>query len=166
MRSDFLVAKITMTQATELDLREIKTTIDANTRSIDAIGKMTEANTIAIAAQSDRIEATTKIAEVNTKAISDLTASIIGLREEMRVGFASVDTKLAKLEGKIDNAETKLAGKIDTLSATFDERTKGIGQRLDSKELAQRNIFTGLTVAIVGGMLLAFGKYLFFGTLP
>ena len=41
-----------------------------------------------------------------------------------------------------------------------------MGQRLDGKELAQRNIFTGITVLIVGGILLAFFKYLFFGTLP
>ena len=40
------------------------------------------------------------------------------------------------------------------------------GQRLDGKELAQRNIFTGITVLTVGGILLAFYKYLFFGTLP
>jgi hypothetical protein len=39
--------------------------------------------------------------EANTKAISDLTL-------EMRVGFANIDTKFAKLEGKIDNLETKL----------------------------------------------------------
>jgi hypothetical protein len=74
------------------------------------------------------------------------------LREEVRVGFAQVETNLTKLEGKIDNVDTK-----------FDERTKGMGQRLDGKELAQRNIFTGLTVTIVGAILLTLGKYLFFG---
>ena len=46
------------------------------------------------------------------------------------------------------------------------QTSKSMGQRLDGKELAQRNIFTGITVLIVGGILLAFFKYLFFGTLP
>jgi Skp family chaperone for outer membrane proteins len=141
-----------MTQATDTDIREIKTAIEANTRTIEAIVRGTEAN---------------------TKAIADLTL-------EMRVGFANidtkfanVDTKLAKLEGRIDNLETKLEGEIKAVSSEikaldtkFEERTKGMGQRLDGKELAIRNISTGLTVVTVGGLLLAFAKYLFFGTLP
>jgi hypothetical protein len=56
-----------------------------------------------------------------------------------------------------------IKGQINTLDTKFDERTKGLGQRLDGKELAQRNIFTGLTVTIVGGILLTLGRFLFFG---
>jgi hypothetical protein len=88
--------------------------------------------------------------DANSKAISELA-------QEVRLGFT-------KLEGKIDNLDTKLTGRIDTLEAKFEERTKGFGQRLDGKELAQRNVSTGLTVAIVGGLLLTLAKYLFFGT--
>ena len=106
-----------MTQATDTDIREIKTAIEANTKSI-----------------------------------ADLT-------QEMRVGFT-------KLEGKIDNLDAKLTGRIDTIEAKFEERTKGFGQRLDGKELAQRNVSTGLTVAIVGGLLLTLAKYLFLGVNP
>jgi hypothetical protein len=106
-----------MTQATDTDIRELKT-------AVEAIGRGTEAN---------------------TKAIADLTSSVTGLREEMRVGFEGIK------------------GQINTLDAKFDERTKGLGQRLDGKELAQRNIFTGLTVTIVGGILLTLGRFLFFG---
>jgi hypothetical protein len=142
-----------MTQATDTDIRELKTAIDGNTRSIEALTKTTEANALAIAA--------------NTKAIADLTSSVTGLREEMRLGFSGVQGQITnldtKLSGQITNAETKLDGKIDTLAGKFDERTKGLGTRLDGKELAQRNIFTGLTVTIVGGILLTLGRFLFFG---
>ncbi len=43
----------------------------------------------------------------------------------MELGFANVDLKLSKLEGR-----------IDTIEAKFDEHTKGFGLRLDGKELA------------------------------
>jgi uncharacterized membrane protein len=152
-----------MTQATDTDIRELKTAIDGNTRAIEVIGRSTEANTKAIEDLDRRIESIARSTEANAKAINDLTL-------EMRVGFANidtkfaqVDTKLTKLEGKIDNVESKLEGKIDALVEKFDERTKGMGQRLDGKELAQRNIFTGLTVTIVGGILLTLGRFLFLG---
>jgi chromosome segregation ATPase len=167
-----------MTYSTETDLRELKTAIDGNTRSIDQIDR--------------RLEALTLTTEANAKAIADLTSSVTGIREEMRLGFndvkgqiSNLDTKLSgqitnldtklsgqitnldtKLDGKIDKVASKLSGEIDTLTGKFDERTKGLGQRLDGKELAQRNIFTGLTVTIVGGILLTLGRFLFFGTLP
>ena len=86
--------------------------------------------------------------------IRELKDLITGLREETRIGFT-------KLEGKIDHLDTKLTGRIDTLEAKFEERTKGFGLRLDGKELVQRNVTTGLTVAIVGGLLLALTKVLF-----
>jgi chromosome segregation ATPase len=79
-----LLQGITMKQATDQDIRELKT-------AIDAIGKGTEAN---------------------TKAIADLTASVSGLREEMRVGFANVETRFTDLKGQINNVETKLEGQI------------------------------------------------------
>ncbi len=73
----------------------------------------------------------------------------------MRLGFSNIDTKFAEVWGDIKALDSK-----------FEERTKGFSQRLDGKELAQRNIFTGLTVAIVGGLLLTLAKYLFFGSNP
>jgi chromosome segregation ATPase len=148
-----------MTQATDTDIRELKTAIDGNTRAIamqsdriEVIGRSTEANTKAVELIDRRLEALTKTTEANakaieanTKAIADLTSSVTGLREEVRVGFEGIK------------------GQINTLDTKFDERTKGMGQRLDGKELAQRNIFTGLTVTIVGGILLTLGRFLFFG---
>jgi chromosome segregation ATPase len=154
------------TEANTKAIEIIGHSTEANTKAIEIIGRSTEANTKAIEAMDRRIESLARSTESNTKAIADLTSatesnakaiadltsSVIGLREEMRVGFAQVDTKLTKLEGKIDNVETK-----------FDERTKGIGQRLDGKELAVRNLSTGLIVATIGGLWLAFAKFLFFG---
>jgi prophage DNA circulation protein len=141
-----------MTQATETDIRELKTAVDGNTRAIEVIGRSTEANTKAVELFDRRLEALTltteanaKAIEASAKAIADLTSSVTGLREEVRVGFEGIK------------------GQINTLDTKFDERTKGLGQRLDGKELAQRNIFTGLTVTIVGGILLTLGRFLFFG---
>ena len=37
-----------MTQATDTDIRELKTAVDGNTRSIEDLGRGTEANTKAI----------------------------------------------------------------------------------------------------------------------
>lgn len=141
-----------MTYATETDIRELKTAIDGNTRSIEAIGRGTEANTKAIESIDRRLETLTLTTEANTKAIADLTKTteantkaITDLTLEMQVGFKGI------------------SGQINTLDAKFEERTKALGTRLDGKELAQRNIFTGLTVTIVGGILLTLGRFLFFG---
>jgi hypothetical protein len=92
-----------MTTATDTDIQEIKTAIASLTVGIEA----------------------------NTKATAALTL-------EIRVGFANVDTKFAiintkfaKLEGRIDNLEAKLEGQINTTEAKLigkidqlDERTK------------------------------------------
>jgi ABC-type transporter Mla subunit MlaD len=69
---------MTMTQATDQDIRELKT-------AIDALGKGTEAN---------------------TKAIADLTASVSGLREEMRVGFADLRGDIKVLDNRLGNLES------------------------------------------------------------
>jgi chromosome segregation ATPase len=177
-----------MAQATDTDIGELKTAIatlsqgiDGNTRSIEAIGRGTEANTKAIEGLSQtssaidrRLEDLTKTTEANAKAIEANTKAITDLTLEMRLGFGNVETKFTEVKGQITNLDTKLSGKIDTLESTlsgeidtltgkFDERTKGLDTRLSGKELAQRNIFTGLTVTIVGGILLTLGRFLFFG---
>jgi uncharacterized protein YpuA (DUF1002 family) len=135
----YLITNI-MTQATDIDIREIKDLIAAGNattqKQIDRLFATTEANTKAI-------EAITKATEANTKAIADLTASFTGLREEVRVGFA-------KVEGEFK---------------AFDEKMKGFDQRISTGEFAKRGVTIGVTVTVVGGVLLAFGKILFFGKL-
>ncbi len=81
-----------MTAATDTDSRELKTAVETIAKSMEA----------------------------NTKAIAELTTSVNGLREEMRLGFANIDTRFAKVEGQINTIEAKLTGKIDKI----DERTR------------------------------------------
>jgi autotransporter translocation and assembly factor TamB len=87
-----------MTQATDTDIREIKSAIDTLARSVETIARGTEAN---------------------TKAIADLTL-------EMRLGFASVDTKLSDIRGEIKQVETQLEGKIDKLDGKITTLTTNV----------------------------------------
>jgi hypothetical protein len=66
-----------MTQAIDQDIRELKI-------AIDALGKGTEAN---------------------TKAIADLTTSVSGLREEMRVSFADLRGDIKVMDNWLANLE-------------------------------------------------------------
>ena len=105
-----------MTQATDTDIRELKTAIDGSIRTI--------------ATQSERIDGLIRATEANTKAIADLTSSVTGLREEMRVGFSVVQGQITnldtKLSGQITNTESKLEGKINSLDTKFDERIHSV----------------------------------------
>ena len=74
-----------MTPATDTDIKDIKTSIEAN-----------------------------------TKAIGDLTTSLTSLREEMRVGFANIETKFAEVKGDIK----ELRSELKALDSKLDERTK------------------------------------------
>jgi hypothetical protein len=108
-----------MTQSTDQEIGEIKSAIDTNSRAIDA----------------------------NNKAIADLTVSIAGLREEMRVGFA-------RLEGQINNVETKLDGQIEVV--------RGELKVLDVKFAGRPKIgfwsllVRGTVVFVLAGLVLAF----------
>jgi hypothetical protein len=75
------------------------------------------------------------------KQITDLAIQIVKLEQRVEVGFD-------KLQGYIKNLDTK-----------FDEKTKNPDLRITSREFTVRTI----TVGLVGGMLLAFSKFLFFG---
>jgi hypothetical protein len=79
--------------------------------------------------------------EENSKAIANLTTAMTGLREEMRLG-------LAKLEGQINNLETKIDGKIDVV--------KGEIRVIDVKlEERTRIGFWGTLVRVVPLLVLA-----------
>jgi glutamine synthetase type III len=116
-----------VTTAAETGIREIKTAIASLTIGI-------EANTKAI-------ESISRLTEANVKAIADLTL-------DMRVGFANVDTKFAKLEGKIDTVEAKLEGKIDKLEERTNLGFWGF-------------IFRGTALAALAALTAIFVKYLF-----
>jgi peptidoglycan hydrolase CwlO-like protein len=148
-----------MTQATDVDIRELKSAIEANSHQISDLTTAMRDGFANIDAKFVLVD--TKI-EANSHQISDLTT-------EMRVGFANVDTKFAAVDTKFATVDTKLAeirgeikevrGDIKALDNKFDERTKGIGQRLDNKEFIIRSTIT----AVLSGLLLTFTKFLFFG---
>jgi chromosome segregation ATPase len=101
--------------------------------------------------------------EANTKAIAALTL-------EIRVGFANVDTKFAKLEGRIDNLEAKLEGKIDNLETKLEGQINTIEAKLIGKidQLDERTklgfwgfIFRGTALAALAALTAIFVKYLF-----
>jgi hypothetical protein len=96
-----------MTQATDQDIRELKT-------AIEAIGKGTEAN---------------------TKAIADLTASVSGLREEMRVGFANVEVKFADVRGDIKLLDNRL-GNLESTAQKLPDLAEKIGELKNYKQIA------------------------------
>ena len=103
-----------MTQATEQDIREIKSAIEANSRSINALAKGTEAN---------------------TKSIADLTASVSGLREEMRVGFANVETRLADVRGDIKVLDNRL-GNLESTAQKLPDLAEKVGELKNWKQIA------------------------------
>jgi hypothetical protein len=67
-----------MTQATDTDIQDIKTSIDNLTKVTESIARSTEAN---------------------TKAIADLTL-------EMRTGFTSINGKFDTVNARLTNVET------------------------------------------------------------
>jgi hypothetical protein len=103
-----------MTAAIDADIREIKT-------AVDSIAKATEAN---------------------TKAIADLTTSVSGLREEMRLGFSDIKGKIDNLDGRLVAVEGNLKG--------LDARLWGFGGTLLG--------------AVLAALLTIFGRFLFAGS--
>ncbi|WP_310483813.1 hypothetical protein [Chamaesiphon sp. VAR_48_metabat_403] len=85
--------------------------------------------------------------EQNSQAIADLTTSIAGLREEVRVGFT-------KLEGRVNNIETKLDGKVEVMKSEL---------RVVDVKLEERTrigfwgiLLRGIPVLVVVGLVVAF----------
>jgi hypothetical protein len=120
-----------MPVTSDIDLQEIKSAIEANSQAIVDLGinvwKAIEANTQAI--------------EANAKAIADLT-------QEVRVGFARMDTKIVELRGDLTNKLTEIKGEIALLR-----------QPAEFWEFVKR----GMAVTVFGGLLLTFGKFIISG---
>ena len=112
-----------MTQATDQDIRELKV-------AIDALGKGTEAN---------------------TKAIADLTASVSGLREEMRVGFANVETRLADVRGDIKVLDNRL-GNLESTAQKLPDLAEKVGELKNWKQIAIV-IFTASVSGVIAWFL-------------
>jgi hypothetical protein len=121
-------------------------------------------------------------AETEIKEIRDL---VIGLREEIRVGFAQVNTKFAEMNGSIQTLDQKVGGiddrlksqdikltQIDTkqrdMNILFTEmkgELKIVRQPIEFWEFVKRAVVSGLTVTVVGGLLLAAWKLVIFGAI-
>jgi hypothetical protein len=139
-----------MTTATDTDIQQIKDLITAGN-----VATQKQIGDLAISTQKQIADLTLEMrlgfANVDTK--------FTAVREEMRVGFANVDTKFAEVRGDIK----ELRSEVKSLDGKVEEKTKNLDQRLGSGEFTTRGITIGLTVTVVGGLLLTFGKILFFG---
>jgi hypothetical protein len=128
-----------MTTATDTDLQQVKDLITAGNaatqKQIADLGLNTQ------------------------QQIATLEKQILNLDKRVDAGFAQVDLKLANLEKRVDVGFAEVKGELKNLDTKFDEKTKGLDQRITGKEFTIR----GVTVAILSGLLLAFGKFLFFG---
>jgi uncharacterized protein YoxC len=85
--------------------------------------------------------------EQNSQAIADLTSSIAGLREEVRVGFT-------KLEGRVNQIETKLDGKVEVMKSEL----KVVDVKLEERTRIGfwGILLRGIPVLIVVGLIVAF----------
>jgi chromosome segregation ATPase len=74
------------------------------------------------------------IRELKT-AIADLTASVSGLREEMRVGFANVETRIADVRGDIKVLDNRL-GNLETTAQKLPDLAEKVGELKNWKQVA------------------------------
>jgi hypothetical protein len=103
--------------------------------------------------------------ETDIKELRDL---IIGLREEVRVGFAQVDIKFAQVDTKLAQMDTKLSdlkGEVNTRLAEMKGDLKIVKQPIEFWDFVKRSAAAGLIVTVVGGLLLAAWKLAIFGTI-
>jgi chromosome segregation ATPase len=108
----------------------------------------------------------TQATDTDIREIKDLIAAgnsatqkhIADLREEMRAGFASVDVRLTKLDGRIDTLETRVLGKFETVNAkitNLETNTKAVGDLAEKVgELKNwKQIAIVIFTATVGGTI-------------
>jgi chromosome segregation ATPase len=74
------------------------------------------------------------IRELKTS-IADLTASVSGLREEMRVGFAKVETRLADVRGDIKVLDNRL-GNLESTAQKLPDLAEKVGELKNWKQVA------------------------------
>jgi uncharacterized membrane protein len=139
-----------MTTATDTDIQQIKDLITSGNAATQK-----QIADLAISTQKQIADLTLEM----RLGFSNVDTKFTAVREEMRVGFANVDTKFAEVKGDIK----ELRSEVKALDGKLEEKTKNLDQRLGSGEFTTRGITIGLTVTVVGGLLLTFGKILFFG---
>ena len=111
--------------------------------------------------------------------IKELRDLVIGLREEIRVGFANVDTKLVSLkseitveiqrvESKADTKFAELAGKIQSVDTKIDIKFAELAGKIDVIDERTKLGFWGFVaraviISTVGISVSLAVKYFFFG---
>ena len=97
-----------------------------------------------------------QIKDLITAGTAATQKQVADLTQEMRVGFAEV-------KGEIREVKAELKGELKALDTKFEEKTKNLDQRISGREFINRGITVGLVGTVMGGLLLALGKILFFG---
>jgi hypothetical protein len=100
--------------------------------------------------------------------LKELRDLVIGLREEMRVGFANVDTKIERISSKIDVKSIELTSKIEQLEAKTDTEFAELTGKIDVIDERTKLGFWGFVaraviISTVGIAVSLAVKYFFFG---
>jgi ABC-type phosphate transport system auxiliary subunit len=96
-----------------------------------------------------------------------ITQQIAALNQRLEVGFAQVDIKFAQVDTKLAQVDTKISdlrGEVNTQLAELKGELKIVRQPIDFWDFVKRSVAAGLTVTVVGGLLLAAWKLVIFGT--
>jgi hypothetical protein len=111
---------------------------------------------------SPQAEAMPPTTDTELKELKDL---VIGLREEMRVGFAQVDTKFAQMEAKMNAQFTEVKGDIkvvDQRVVALDDKMTGLDDRLKAQDAK----FWTLVTIIIGSLAATVSTFVIRYVLP
>ncbi len=100
--------------------------------------------------------------------ITALSQQVAALNQRVEVGFAQVDIKFAQVDTKLAQVDTKISdlrGDMNTQFAEMKGDLKIVKQPIEFWDFVKRSVAAGLTVTIVGGLLLAAWKLAIFGTI-
>ena len=90
--------------------------------------------------------------------IVDISKQVNGIDKKMEVGFAELKGEIKRLDGKIEQVETRLIVDIKRVEDTLSAKFEGFDKRLANEETISRTAFGALMVAALAGLV----KYLFF----
>jgi predicted nucleic acid-binding Zn-ribbon protein len=150
-----------MATATDTDLQQLKDLITAG--NIATQKQITDSNAVMQKQITDSNAVMQKqiadLAISTQQQFNETQKQIADLAISTQQQFNETQKQISKLEQRVEVGFAKVEGDMKNLGTKFDEKTKSLDQRITSKEFTIR----GVTVAILGGLLLAFGKFLFFG---
>jgi hypothetical protein len=103
-----------------------------------------------------------------TQQVVALSQQIAALSQRVEVGFAQVDIKFAQVDTKLAQVDTKISdlrGEVNTRLAEMKGDLKIVKQPIEFWDFVKRSVAAGLTVTVVGGLLLGAWKLAIFGTI-